>query len=52
MAEIYQGKQVRLFLNQLISQKKLEEDGATMVSIALHQQKAILNFSLDLLLVT
>ena len=50
---IYQDKQIRVFLNKLIFTKKLEEDdGGTMFFIAENQQKFILNFSLDSLVVT
>ena len=52
LVQIHRGKQVRQFLNQLISHKKLEEDAATMVFIALERQKTILNFSLYSLIVT
>ena len=50
---LYQDKQIRIFLNKLIFVVKLEEDvGAVMFFIAEKQQKTILNFSLNLLIVT
>ena len=46
--QIYQDKQIRIFIPQQISfTGKLEkDDGATMFFIAEKQQKTILNFSL------
>ena len=52
MVQIYHDKQIRTFLIQSNFIEKLEEDdGARMFFIAEKQQKAILNFSLDSLIV-
>ena len=52
LAQIYQDKQVRVFLNKINFIGKLEEDdGATLFVIAAKQQKTILNFPLDSLIV-
>ena len=51
-SEIYQDKKIPLSLNKLISQKKLEENnGAITFFITEKQQKAILNFSSELLII-
>ena len=50
MAQIYQDKQIPLFLNKLISQKNC--DGATMFSITEKQEKNYFKLFLDSLIVT
>ena len=48
LVEIYEDNQIRVFLIRLVE----EDDGATLFSIPEKHQKAILNFSLDSLMVT
>ena len=50
--ETYQDKQIQIFLNKLILQEEEDDDGVTMFFIAEKQQKTILIFPLDTLIVT
>ena len=53
LALIYQDKKIWIFINKLILQKKFREDnGVAIFFIAEKQEKTILNFSLDSLIVT
>ena len=52
LVQIYQDRQIEIFLNKLIFLGKLEDDGAALFLIAEKQLKTVLDFSLDPLIVT